>query len=289
MRTFNLFSRRSLWALLLGWSMLFLSACSEDENPSPNDTPNPNVGTPGQVSLVDQGVLGQVLADTAGRTLYFFTRDVSGETTCTGGCADTWPAFYRDGAPLANGLNVDDFATITRPDGQLQTTYKGWPLYYYAPNGDGLVENPGQTQGEGVATVWFVAKPDYDLFIGTQDVGGSPSSYFVDDRGRTLYRFANDQTDVSNCNGGCAQVWPEFNSNNTVLPSTLPSRLLTRFTRGDGDAQTSLQGKPLYYYDPDQDGITEARGQTQGQGVNGVWFILEVSEIEEQGNNDGGY
>ena len=50
-------------------------------------------------------------------------------------------------------LNLKDFATIAR-DGGKQLTYKGMPLYFY--KGD---LKAGDTKGNGVGGVWFVAKP----------------------------------------------------------------------------------------------------------------------------------
>ena len=47
-----------------------------------------------------------------------------------------------------------DFGTITREDGQKQTTYKGMPLYYFA--GD---KAAGEVKGQGVKDVWYVAAP----------------------------------------------------------------------------------------------------------------------------------
>jgi hypothetical protein len=44
------------------------------------------------------------------------------------------------------------FASITRDDGAKQLTYNGQPLYRYA--GD---KSPGQTNGDGIGGVWFVA------------------------------------------------------------------------------------------------------------------------------------
>ena len=35
--------------------------------------------------------LGDVLVDAQGRTLYGFTNDANGTSTCTGACATNWP------------------------------------------------------------------------------------------------------------------------------------------------------------------------------------------------------
>ena len=73
-----------------------------------------------------------------------------------------------------------------------RTTYKGWPLYYFSSD-----VNPGDFKGEGVNNVWFVAKPDYSVFIADKD----NMKFIVDSKGKTLYDFAKDMPGVSNCRG----------------------------------------------------------------------------------------
>ena len=46
------------------------------------------------------------------------------------------------------------FGTVTRADGSAQLTYNGRPLYFYIKD-----TNPGDTKGQGVGGVWYVAKP----------------------------------------------------------------------------------------------------------------------------------
>lgn len=102
-----------------------------------------------------QGAIGTFLTDGDGRTLYLFTEDEPGVSTCTDACLAAWPALLTDGAPVA-GMGVDTalLGTITRADGGTQVTYAGWPLYHYA--GDAA---PGDTVGQGVGDVWFVVSP----------------------------------------------------------------------------------------------------------------------------------
>jgi predicted lipoprotein with Yx(FWY)xxD motif len=50
-----------------------------------------------------------------------------------------------------------DLGTITRPDGTMQVTYKGHPLYFYAKDGDA-----GDAYGEGLKSFgadWYVLTP----------------------------------------------------------------------------------------------------------------------------------
>lgn len=46
------------------------------------------------------------------------------------------------------------YVGITREDGKKQTTFRGYPLYYWA--GD---KAPGDTKGQGMKNVWYVIDP----------------------------------------------------------------------------------------------------------------------------------
>ena len=45
-----------------------------------------------------QSKLGRILVDAQGRTLYTFTNDKNGSSTCYGACADAWPSVAANGA-----------------------------------------------------------------------------------------------------------------------------------------------------------------------------------------------
>ncbi|MBN9326448.1 MAG: hypothetical protein BGO38_10200 [Cellulomonas sp. 73-145] len=97
--------------------------------------------------------LGTILVDGSGRTLYLFTKDSPGTSTCTGGCLAVWPPLL--GTPTAGtGVDASMLGTLTRPDGKTQVSYKGMPLYYWAQD-----SAPGQTSGQGVQGVWWVVSP----------------------------------------------------------------------------------------------------------------------------------
>ncbi len=94
--------------------------------------------------------IGTILVDGDGRTLYLFTPDNQGESTCHDQCADAWPPLT---SPALAGEGIDQalLGTSPRTDGSLQTTYNGWPLYYFANDAA-----PGDTNGQGLNNVWFV-------------------------------------------------------------------------------------------------------------------------------------
>ena len=72
-----------------------------------------------------------ILTDGQGMTLDDFTMDASGKSASTGKVAKAWPAFYAASVAVSPPLNAGDFGSITRKDGSMQTTYHGWPLYYW--------------------------------------------------------------------------------------------------------------------------------------------------------------
>jgi predicted lipoprotein with Yx(FWY)xxD motif len=98
--------------------------------------------------------VGSYLADAKGRALYVFKKDSPGKSACAGECVAKWPLYYREKVGASGELKEADFGTITREDGRRQTTYKGQPLYYFANDA-----GPGETSGQGVKDVWFLAAP----------------------------------------------------------------------------------------------------------------------------------
>ena len=89
-----------------------------------------------------------------GRTLYANANDAKDTSTCSGNCAQNWPAFIAPQTPQAPGnLNAALLTIFKRPDGN-QVEYDGHPLYYFA--GD---KNPGDVKGQDVGNVWHVLSP----------------------------------------------------------------------------------------------------------------------------------
>ncbi|MGB3589947.1 MAG: hypothetical protein WBA23_25595 [Tunicatimonas sp.] len=258
-------SFKSLLVVLLGLSFLF-SACSEEDDA----TPDPVEDTP-QIALANDSNLGSYLVNQDGRALYFFSRDVGGSSACEDGCLNAWPVYYQADFETGSGLDQSDFGTITRADGEKQTTYKGWPIYYYS--GD---DGANQINGEGVGNVWFVAKPDYTLMLATQVVegaGSDPISYLVDAEGNSLYYFENDQENESVCTDGCLNAWPAFNEvANVVLPSTLNQGAFAAIDRVDGGQQLAYAGRPIYFFAQDT-----GRGETKGATAPN-WTISQLPQ-----------
>jgi len=153
-------------------SIVLVAACSGGASPAPSTAAG--TAAPGASSAaasgaasggesyqlaVATGSVGQYLTGEDGKTLYIFKKDAANATTsaCTGQCATNWPAFELDtGETVTAATGVSGkIATITRSDdGKMQVTYNGQPLYYYAAD-----KKSGDTNGQGVGSVWFVATP----------------------------------------------------------------------------------------------------------------------------------
>ena len=215
-----------------------------------------------QIRLASSDKLGTYFTDQNGRTLYFFTKDAEDPNSCQGQCLVNWPVFYAENLQIPGQLNPDDFSVLTRSDGTKQTTYKGWPLYYFVKDAAA-----GDTLGEAVGGVWFVAKSDYAVMLGTSSELGN---YLTDDQGRTLYYFDKDTPQMSACEGKCLENWPAYEAAGASTISTLPASDIGSITRPDGSKQTTYKGYPLYYFVKDT-----KHGDILGQNVNDVWFVVD--------------
>jgi predicted lipoprotein with Yx(FWY)xxD motif len=120
------------------------------------------LGTGGAARAADDAVKvekssqhGSYLTDGKGMALYLFKKDTKGKSVCAGECVENWPLFQAENVkPQGGDVKAADFGTITREDGQKQTTYKGMPLYYFVKD-----KKPGDTTGHGVKDVWILATP----------------------------------------------------------------------------------------------------------------------------------
>lgn len=131
---------------------LLLAACT---SPSQGSDESASGATTARSSGVHIGPSehGDILVGPDGGTLYIFTADVDDSSSCTGECAETWPAVDAAVGVTAD-LDQSIFSSITREDGIEQLTVKGMPLYYYAAD-----SGPGDTAGQGLNDAWFVVSP----------------------------------------------------------------------------------------------------------------------------------
>jgi len=99
--------------------------------------------------------------------------------------------------------------------------------------------------------------------VASSDLG----DILVDAKGMTLYLYTPDgeNIDVSQCTGGCASAWPPL----TAKKARVGKGLDASFVTVNGDQQVAYNNHLLYYFGGDS-----AKGDTNGQGVGGVWFVV---------------
>jgi len=100
---------------------------------------------------------GMVLTNASGMTLYWFAKDTSTHSMCLLTCKATWPPVIMTATAAAGTKLPGSFGTIKRPNGQIQLTYEGHPLYTYA--GDTAV---GMISGNGINAqggLWWAMTP----------------------------------------------------------------------------------------------------------------------------------
>jgi predicted lipoprotein with Yx(FWY)xxD motif len=93
--------------------------------------------------------------------------------------------------------------------------------------------------------------------------------YLADGYGVTLYSYAKDEANTSNCLEGCAVNWPPFYDDLAAVGEGLAAEDFAVITRTDGRQQTTYKSLPLYYFKNDK-----FPGDTFGQGLGDAWFLI---------------
>ena len=147
----------------------------------------------------------------------------------------------------------DDTTTVATDDLEVTTT------------ADPGQDEPATTTTEAMDTTTTAAEAMDGVHATESDLG----SILVDPDGFTLYVFTADSDGESACYDDCAQAWPPVPAD-TPIGSDLDASLFDSISRTDDIEQLTINGMPLYRYAPD-----ENPGDTNGQGVNDVWFVVD--------------
>jgi predicted lipoprotein with Yx(FWY)xxD motif len=265
--------------------------------PAPTDTVAPTATTAAvvpvtgeaSINVATDAKLGKILVGNNGMTLYMFGKDTPNTSNCTAGCLKAWPPLVTtSGTPsLGAGVDASLVGTAALADGSKIVTYNKMPLYYYAKD-----TKAGDTNGQGVGSVWFVVGPDgkpVGMDTTPAAATAAPTSaaaatepsitlvndpklgnILVGDKGMTLYIYTKDTPNTTTCVGGCLKAWPALITQGkpTLGPGVDPT-LIGTAAMADGSKIVTYNKMPLYYFAKD----TKA-GDTNGQGVGSVWFVV---------------
>lgn len=116
---------------------------------------------------------------------------------------------------------------------------------------------------------------------GLSTAASSLGTIVVDTAGRSVYMYDADKQGATSsaCTGGCASAWPAVPAGKVAAGVTGKVGSITGI---DGKAQATLDGWPLYYYVKDS-----AAGDTTGQGVGGIWWVLSPTGAKITGTGGG--
>lgn len=253
-------------ALALVASVALTAALGADEHTESQDAST--------VMVVEHPVLGPILADAAGMTVYGFEIDPPGVSVCEDLCAITWPPLRTDGEPADPPEAAGTLALIERADGSPQVTFDDMPLYYYAAD-----RSSGDVRGHNISQFggrWFAVQLAPAAASPTVAILDHPNfgRILTDPMGFPLYRWAGDEPGVSNYPDAGTLSWPPLASAGDALPPPGLGGTLGVIVRSDGSPQVTYEGAPLYLRrsDPEPGAVT-------GHGSSGgLWSVVQAIE-----------
>jgi predicted lipoprotein with Yx(FWY)xxD motif len=123
------------------------------------------------VSAKDIGGAGTVLVDSSGQALYQSDQEkASHKVMCTDACNSFWEPLTANGNVTSSGSISGKLGTVKRPDGTMQVTYNGVPVYSFTQDQAGEVTGDGFKDAfDGQQFTWHV------ITVGNS-AGGSASA-----------------------------------------------------------------------------------------------------------------
>jgi predicted lipoprotein with Yx(FWY)xxD motif len=161
--------------VVLAAAALVLAACgsSSDDGgssasssaPASSGASSSGGGKAATVSVSSVDGVGDVLVDAQGMALYTPDQEASGKIVCTGDCESFWMPLQASGKPTADG-DAGKLGVIRRPDGTMQVSANGKPLYTFSE------DSAGQVSGDGFSDSFG----GHDFTWHAVMAGGQPSS-----------------------------------------------------------------------------------------------------------------
>ncbi len=122
-------------------------------------------------SATVRGKTENVLQDSKGYTLYYFTKDSPGVSHCNGSCSALWHPLLGASTNVTGSAAVTGTVSVVSDSHGNQVEYNGHPLYLYS--GD---SKAGQANGQGLLGTWWVATPSLATGSATSTSASNGSS-----------------------------------------------------------------------------------------------------------------
>lgn len=103
----------------------------------------------------------------------------------------------------------------------------------------------------------------------------------VNGKGMTAYFYDLDKahSGVSACTGNCSKNWPAIISKSAKITAVGIKGKITLLAH---TRQIAINGRPIYTFIGDT-----SKGETNGQGVGGVWYVISANGVELKSTNLG--
>jgi predicted lipoprotein with Yx(FWY)xxD motif len=233
---------------------------------SASGRPNAGVATVTTESTATGTALSAPTAFNTFRSLYTLTTDPPNTSTCFGGCARFWPPLLTTAQPIAGtGTDASALGTARRPDGTLQVTYAGRPLYFFAPD-VASGSKSGDSNGEDSVDafnlgIWYLLTPGGVSEPGAAIIGAKSTDLGTvltySSAAAPVYAFSADRAGKSSCTGFCARIWTPVLTTGAPQASAssgVGQDALGTIQRADGTTQVTYHGQPLYTFSRDYTG-----------------------------------
>jgi predicted lipoprotein with Yx(FWY)xxD motif len=115
-------------------------------------------GAPVSLTVASKPGVGVYLTDASGRAVYVLDDGTGATVACTGPCSTALQPVAGNASKAAGdtALNANLIGVTTLPDGTVQVTYAGKPLYY-ASQDQGASSTSAQGSKQGKATSYLVS------------------------------------------------------------------------------------------------------------------------------------
>jgi predicted lipoprotein with Yx(FWY)xxD motif len=117
------------------FAVLAKAACGGGGGKTSSGAANPD-----SVSVQQLSGVGSVLVDQSGKALYTSDQEANGKIVCDGSCNAFWKPLEASGGKPSGAGKLGE---IKRPDGTMQVTSNGKPLYTFSE------DSPGKVTGNG--------------------------------------------------------------------------------------------------------------------------------------------
>jgi predicted lipoprotein with Yx(FWY)xxD motif len=150
---------------------LAIGACGGGGGASSSDAGSSAAGQ--ALSVQPVSGVGRVLVAQGDKAVYTSNVEANGKIACSGACNAFWKPVAAAGAHPSGGNGTGKLGVITRPDGTMQLTANGKPLYTFSEDSAGKASGDGfKDDFSGHHFTWHLVRAGGTTSSGSQQSNG---------------------------------------------------------------------------------------------------------------------